>query len=250
MASLEALPILLKELRLSTIGNCWEALAQQALDGQWLPQQYLAALCEEEVNERYQQRLKRYLHEAQLPAGKRLSHFDFSAVHGIKANQVKALVEQPQWVKQAHNLLLFGPSGIGKTHLACGIAAGLLEKGFRAKFFSATVLVQQLQQAKQKLLLAEMLQRLDRYDVLLLDDIGYVKKSNQETQVLFELIAHRYETGSLIITSNHPFSEWGQIFEDNMMTVAAIDRLVHHATILECQGESYRRQSAINRRQN
>lgn len=111
MASLEALPILLKELRLSTIGKCWEALAQQALDGQWLPQQYLAALCEEEVNERYQQRLKRYLHEAQLPAGKRLSHFDFSAVHGIKANQVKALVEQPQWVKQAHNLLLFGPSG-------------------------------------------------------------------------------------------------------------------------------------------
>ena len=98
MASLEALPILLKELRLGTMGKRWEGLAQQALDGQWLPQQYLAALCEEEVNERYQQRLKRHLHEAQLPAGKRLSHFDFSAVHGIKANQVKALVEQPQWV--------------------------------------------------------------------------------------------------------------------------------------------------------
>lgn len=88
MASLEALPILLKELRLGTMGKRWEALAQQALDGQWLPQQYLAALCEEEVNERYQQRLKRHLHEAQLPAGKRLSHFDFSAVHGIKGTSI------------------------------------------------------------------------------------------------------------------------------------------------------------------
>lgn len=117
------------------------------------------------------------------------------------------------------------------------------------KFTSATSIVQSLQQARAELTLAEALTRLDKYAVLIVDDIGYVKKSSQETQVLFELIAHRYETGSLIITSNQPFSAWDQIFDDNMMTVAAIDRLVHHATILEVKGESYRKKVSMKRRE-
>lgn len=248
MANLATLPVLLKELKLSSFTQHWERLAQKALDEQWLPQAYLAALCEEEAAERHQKRLQRYLREAQLLPGKQLNQFDFTALKGIQQNQITALIEQRQWVKQADNILLFGASGLGKTHLACAIGYALIEHGIRVKFTSATHIVQQLQQAKGELTLAEALTRLDKYAVLIIDDIGYVKKTSQETQVLFELIAHRYETGSLMITSNQPFSAWDQIFEDNMMTVAAIDRLVHHATILEIEGESYRKQASMKRR--
>ena len=248
MANIASLPVLLKELKLGSFTRHWEDLAQKALDDQWLPQHYLAELCEQEIAERHEKRLQRYTREAQLPPGKQLAQFDFSAINGVKKNQIMALVQQPNWVKQAGTLLLFGASGVGKTHLACGIAYGLIEQGLRVKFTTATSIVQHLQQAREELMLSEALARLDKYVVLVVDDIGYVKKTDQETQVLFELIAHRYESGSLVITSNQPFSAWDQIFEDNMMTVAAIDRLVHHATILEIEAESYRKKASIKRR--
>ena len=148
------------------------------------------------------------------------------------------------WLERAENCLIFGPSGVGKTHLSVGLARAAIELGKRAKFFSATGLVQQLQQAKLELLLPTMLKKLDRYDLLVIDDLGYVKKSEAETSVLFELIAHRYERKSLLITANQPFSQWHNIFADDMMTVAAVDRLVHHALIVEIHSESFRRQSA------
>jgi len=250
MANIATLPVLLKELRLGSMAKQWETLAQKALDEQWLPQQYLVQLCEEEAAERHQKRLQRYLREAQLPPAKQLTQLDFSVIEGIQQNQITALTQQPHWVKRANNILLFGASGVGKTHLACAIGYALLEQGIRVKFITATQLVQQLQKARAELSLSEDLARLDKYAVLIIDDIGYVKKSNDETQVLFELIAHRYETGSLIITSNQPFSAWDHIFDDNMMTVAAIDRLVHHATILELKGDSYRKKASMQRREN
>ena len=247
MANLASLPIALKELKLSGFSGHWESLAHTALDEQWLPQAYLAALCEQELNERHHKRLQRYTRESQLPPGKHLGGLDYGAFKGIKRNQITALAGQSDWVNRAENLMLFGASGVGKTHLACGIGHALIEQGVRVRFSSATALVQSLQKAKAELRLAEALTRLDKFAVLIVDDIGYVKKSEQETQVLFELIAHRYETGSIIITSNQPFSAWDQIFDDNMMAVAAIDRLVHHATILELQGESYRKTASIKR---
>ncbi len=248
MANIASLPVLLKELRLTSFAQHFETLAQKALDEQWMPQHYLAELCEAETAQRHQKRLLRYTREAQLPPGKHLSGFDFTAIDGVNKNQVLALVQQTRWVKQAETLLLFGASGVGKTHLACGIAYGLIEQGIRVKFTTATQLVQTLQRAREELTLAESLARLDKYAVLVIDDIGYVKKTDQETQVLFELIAHRYESGSVIITSNQPFSAWDQIFDDNMMAVAAIDRLVHHATILEIEAESYRKKASLSRR--
>ncbi len=141
--------------------------------------------------------------------------------------------------------MLFGPSGVGKTHLAAAIAHGLIEQSIRVRHFATTVLVQQMQQARTDLQLEKCLAKLDKYAVIVLDDLGYVKKSEAETHVLFELIAHRYETGSLIITSNQPFGEWDKIFADPSMTVAAIDRVVHHATIIEIQADSYRKRQAI-----
>lgn len=155
------------------------------------------------------------------------------------------LGENPAWLERAENLLLFGASGVGKTHLAAAVARCMVELGKRVKFFSAIALVQQLQQAKLQLQLQGALKKLDRFDLLVLDDLGYVKKSEAETSVLFELIAHRYERRSLLITANQPFSAWDTIFTDSMMTVAAVDRLVHHALIIEIQSQSYRKHAAI-----
>ena len=155
--------------------------------------------------------------------------------------------DDPAWLGRAENLLLFGASGVGKSHLAAAVSRRMVEFGKRVKFFSALALVQQLQQAKLQLQLQSLLKKLDRFDLLVLDDLGYVKKSEAETSVLFELIAHRYERRSLLITANQPFSQWDAIFTDSMMTVAAVDRLVHHALIIEIQTQSYRKQAAVLR---
>lgn len=157
------------------------------------------------------------------------------------------LADNPSWLERAENILIFGASGVGKTHLAAALARRMVECGKRIKFFSALTLVQQLQQDKHQLQLSTRLMKLDRFDLLVLDDLGYVKKSEAETSVLFELIAHRYERRSLLITANQPFSQWDAIFSDSMMTVAAVDRLIHHAVILEIKSQSYRRQVASQR---
>ena len=157
------------------------------------------------------------------------------------------LAEDTAWLERSENLLIFGPSGVGKTHLGISMGQAMISLGKKVKFFSAITLVQQLQAAKQQLQLPVTLAKLDRFDLLILDDIGYVKKTDDETSVLFELIAHRYERRSLLITANHPFSQWDSIFSDSMMTVAAVDRLVHHALIIEIKAESFRKQAAANR---
>ena len=243
-----SLPLLLKELRLNAFVKNWEKLSHAATDEQWLPQEYLAKLCEEEVAERYHKRLLRMMRDSQLPPSKSLVDFEYTAVPSIKANQVNLLIQDMSWVDRHENLLLFGPSGVGKTHLAAAIGSVLVEKNIRTKFITATAIVQLLQKAKQELELVQALEKLDKYAVLIIDDIGYVKKSDLETSVLFELIAHRYESGSMIITSNQAFGDWDKMFDDNMMTVAAIDRLVHHACILELKAESYRKKQSMERK--
>lgn len=157
------------------------------------------------------------------------------------------LADDPAWLGRAENLMLFGASGVGKSHLAAAVARRMVEFGKRVKFYAALALVQQLQQAKLQLQLQSMLKKLDRFDLLVLDDLGYVKKTEAETSVLFELIAHRYERKSLLITANQPFSHWDAIFTDSMMTVAAVGRLVHHALIVDIHSESYRKQAAVAR---
>ncbi len=130
--------------------------------------------------------------------------------------------------------------------MAAAISHSLIEQSIRVRHFTTTALVQKMQQARADLQIEKFLSKLDKYSVIVLDDLGYVKKTDAETHVLFELIAHRYETGSIIITSNQPFGEWDKIFADPSMTVAAIDRVVHHATIIEIQAESYRKRQAIS----
>jgi len=239
----ETLPILLTDLKLSAFKNHYSTLEKQATEQAWSYSQYLLHLCEQELAQRFQRRVSNWLREAHLPKGKTWSSLSVTDLPENIQKQIIPLKDTIDWALQAENVLLIGPSGVGKSHLAAALGAQLIDKGIRVKWMAATALVQHLQQAKKELELMTAMTRLDKYRVLIIDDIGYVKKTDAETQVLFEFIAHRYESGSLIITSNQPFSHWDQIFPDSLMTVAAVDRIIHHSTILEIQGGSYRRKN-------
>ena len=238
------LPVLLTQLRLPTIARLWPALTETADRESWPAAKTLAALMEHEIAERARRRTARHLLEARLPAGKTLDRFDFTAVASISKARVTALAEGDSWLDQGTNILLFGPPGVGKSHLAAALGHAMVDAGHRVLFTRTTDLVQQLQTARQELKLAVAIEKLDKYHLLVLDDLSYVQKSQAETSVIFELISARYERRSLLITANQPFGAWDAIFPDPAMTVAAIDRLVHHSIILEMNTDSYRRKSA------
>jgi DNA replication protein DnaC len=238
------LPVLLTQLRLPTVARLWPALTATADRESWPAAKTLAALMEHEVAERARRRTARHLLEARLPAGKTLDCFDFTAVTSISKARVTALAEGDSWLDQGTNILLFGPPGVGKSHLAAALGHAMVDAGYRVLFTRTTDLVQQLQTARQELKLATAIEKLDKYHLLVLDDLSYVQKSQAETSVIFELISARYERRSLLITANQPFGAWDAIFPDPAMTVAAIDRLVHHSIILEMNTDSYRRKSA------
>jgi len=245
MINSATLPSLLKELRLSIMRSDWEELAQQAETEHWTYAHYLTALCDRELVTRGQRRIQRHITEAKLPVGKTLDSFVFANLESINAAQISAFAENTQWVEQAHNLIIFGPSGVGKSHLAAAIGRRLIEHGMQVMFTKTTTLVQKLQIAYHERKLPDMLTKLERFDLIILDDIGYVKKSEAETSVLFELISDRYEAKSLLITANQSFDKWDEIFPNNIMAVAAIDRLVHHATIININEKSYRKNQPL-----
>lgn len=247
MEHISSLPLLLKQLKLMTIFKSWENSEQEAKNNNWSHARYLQSLAELEVNSRYSSKIKRYIREAKLPAGKTITTFQFSDIASVNRQQIEAFAENSRWVSECHNIILFGASGLGKTHLACAIAHGVITQGIRALFTKTTALVQKLQEAKKQYQLPEAIAKLNKYQLLILDDIGYAKKDELETSVLFELIADRYETGSMIITSNLAFSDWDKIFPDSMIAVAAIDRIVHHSTVINLNGESYRKKSHENK---
>ena len=240
--------LLLSELRLPGVKAIWPKLAAQSDKEGWPAARFLAALAEHEAADRGRRRIERHMSEARLPAGKTLATFDFESVPMISKAQVMALSHGDVWLKAGANVLLFGPPGGGKSHLSAALGLALVENGWRVLFTRTSDLVQRLQVARRELALESAIAKLDRYDLLILDDIAYVTKDQAETSVLFELIAARYERRSLLITANQPFGEWGRIFPDQAMTLAAVDRLVHHATILEMNVESYRRKAALDRK--
>ncbi len=241
-----ALPAMLTALRLPSFHRHWTSLAQCADTEGWPAARFLAALAEVELAERETRRIQRHLAESRLPGGKTLATFDFKALPAVPRARIEALAAG-DWVETGANLIAIGNSGAGKTHLLCAIGHALVEAGRRVFYTRTTDLVQRLQAARRDLALEATLAKLDRFDLIILDDIGYAQKDQAETSVLFELIARRYETRSLAIAANQPFSAWDRIFPDKALTVAAIDRLVHHATILEMNVDSYRRRTAAGR---
>jgi DNA replication protein DnaC len=240
------LAFLLNELRLPAIKHLWPDLAAQSDKEAWPAARFLAALAEHELAERERRRIERHLLDAHLPTGKTLDNFDFNAVPVISKAHIMALASGNAWLDTGANLLLFGPAGTGKSHLSAAIGRALVEAGFRVLFTRTTDLVQRLQIARRELTLEAAISKLDRYHLLILDDISYVTKDQAETSVLFELISRRYEHRSILITANQAFGEWNKIFPDQAMTLAAVDRLVHHATIMEMNVESYRRRAALD----
>jgi len=242
------LSLLLNELRLPAIKLLWPQFAEQADKEGWPAARFLTAIAEHELAERDRRRIERHLAEARLLPGKTLDTFAFEAVPMISKAQITALAAGDAWLEKGANLLLFGPPGGGKSHLASALGLALVENGWKVLFTRTTDLVQKLQVARRELDLEAAINRLDRFHLLILDDLAYVTKDQAETSVLFELISARYERRSMLVTANQPFGEWGKVFPDPAMTLAAIDRLVHHATIFEMNVESYRRREAMERK--
>jgi len=244
MTDAAKLPMMLTELRMPTIGRLWQDIGATADREGWGAARFLAALCEHEIAERSQRRIGRHLAQSGLQPGKTLATFDFAAAPSVRKPHIEALATGATWIEAGSNILIFGPSGTGKTHVAAAIGSGLIDNGYRVLFTRTTDLVQKMQAARRDLILPAALAKLDKFDCLILDDLGYVRKDQAETTVLFELIAERYERKSLVVTCNQPFSEWDKVFPDPAVTVAAIDRLVHHSTIIEINTDSYRRRAA------
>ena len=243
------LTLILTDLRLPAIKQGWIAFATRADKEGWPAARFLAALAEHEVAQRDRRRIERHLADARLLPGKTLDAFDFDATPMISKAHVMALCAGDSWIDKGANLILIGGPGGGKSHLASAIGLALIENGWKVLFARTSDLVQKLQVARRELALEAAIARLDRFHLLILDDLAYIPKDQAETSVLFELISARYERRSTLITANQPFGEWGKIFPDPAMTLAAVDRLVHHATIFEMNVDSYRRRTALQRKQ-
>jgi DNA replication protein DnaC len=233
----------LKELHLPAMRTSYEELARTAQQESLSYERYLLGLAERECQERGNKRVARLLRQSRLPVAKSWEVLDLKRLPAKVVQQARTLLEGT-FVDRHENVLVFGQPGSGKTHLLSAIGQELVRSGRRVLFAKCGLLVQELLLAKRDLKLSRILKRLAGYEVLILDDLGYVQQSREEMEVLFVLLAERYERGSVLLTSNLPFSGWESIFKDPMTTAAAIDRLVHHSVIVELNIPSYRAEQA------
>jgi len=238
----------LHELKLLGFAESFSQQASLAANEGWAYDQYLLTLCEIELLQRQQRKIARLLNDSRLPREKTLQNFDRTRLKRAVDKQLSVLLEG-DFLDRRDNVLVFGNPGSGKTHLLCGLGQELIRKGRSVYFVPCVILVQRLLLSKSQLRLPKELKWLDRFDALIIDDIGYVQQNRDEMEVLFTLLAHRYEHRSVLLTSNLVFSQWEKIFKDPMTTAAAIDRLVHHSVIIELNVPSFRMEAAKKSKQ-
>jgi len=239
----DTLGMYLRALKLPSVLEHHSEIAETAEKEGWTFERYLHSLFEIEMSDRKVRRIERLRQQSNLPVDKTLATLDRARVPAKIWRQLSTLCEG-HFAVRSENVLAFGHPGRGKTHVLCAVGHELVQRGIPVLFVPAYSLVQRLLRAKRDLSLEAELRRLDRFDVVLVDDIGYVQQDRDEMEVLFTFLAERYERKSVLITSNLVFSQWDRIFRDPMTTAAAIDRLVHHATILEFTGPSIRNEEA------
>lgn len=233
----------LKQLRLTTFIQSYQERAEEAIKNQLSYIQYLAILTELEVIKRSNALIQRRLKEAQFPIIKTLDSFDFTQVVSVKKETILQLCEG-NFATNGKNIIFFGPCGTGKTHLAVALGRELCLKKYRVYFKNVSHFINLLQEANQNLLLHKFFKRMEKYDLIILDELGYIPFEREATNLLFQFLAEQYERRSLLITTNLAFSQWDQIFKDKQTTVAAVDRLIHHSYVLQFHGESYRLKSS------
>jgi len=237
----------LKQLYLTTFVQNHTELAERYEKESKSHIEYLSALASNEVEHRHHKRIERLLKQAKLPRAKTLESFDYTRIPGLSASLLKRL-SQGEFIDCCENILVFGNPGTGKTHLAIALAQEWCLQGRRVYFSTAAQLIQELLKAKAELRLNTLLKKFGKIEMLIIDDISYTACDREEADVLFALLASRYEMRSTMVTSNLPFGKWNTIFKDEMTTTAAVDRLVHHASILELNAESYRIKTANKKR--
>jgi len=246
----QGLDVLLRALRLPSFVESYEETARRAEQEGWSFEHYLQHLAEVELTDRERRRTERLLKRSRLPTDKTLDALDLERLPAKVRRQLPTLCEGG-FVERAENVLAFGLPGRGKTHLVCAVGHELIARGYKVLFVPAFKLVQRLLVARRELVLESELRKLDRFDAVIVDDIGYIQQDRDEMEVLFTFLGERYERRSVLITSNLVFSQWDRIFKDAMTTAAAIDRVVHHSTILELTyKKSYRAEQAKKHNEN
>jgi DNA replication protein DnaC len=233
----------LKELRLPMFREQHPVIAEQAAREGWTHIQFLSELATKECQARHQNRIERLMRNSNLLAGKTWEQFKWSRLPLHVTQQFETL-RSGGFLDRQDNLLIFGKPGSGKTNLLCALGDQLVRQGRSVCFTTCQLLVQELLRAKRDLRLERLIKTLHKYEALIIDDLGYVQQSREEMEVLFTLLSERYERGSVLLSSNLPFSKWEQIFQDPMTTAAAIDRLIHHSVIIESNIPSYRLETA------
>lgn len=237
-----------KELRLPGLRRSYASLAREAVDNDYSLTRFLAGCLEEERLSRQQSRLQTYTRQAKFPVAKTLQEFDFTAIPGLAKPKILSLAEA-NFVRDKENVVCMGGSGTGKSHMAIALGHCAIAAGYRVRFISVMQLVQELLQAESEYRLPRYLRTWDKFDLVIADELGYVSLT-QGGPLLFQFCAHRYEQGSLLITTNLEFGRWDEVFHDTTMTTALLDRLTHHSHILLFEGESYRFRESQRRNAN
>lgn len=227
-----------KELKMPGLRRAYEALAREAMDSNHSMLRFLSACLSEEITSRQQSRLQAYTQQAKFPTQKTIQDFDFTAIPSLPKTKILSLAEG-QFIRDKENVVCMGGSGTGKTHLSIALGYAAVAAGYRVRFIPVMQLVQELLQAENEYRLPRYLRTWDKFDLVILDELGYVSLA-QGGPLLFQFCADRYEKGSILITTNLEFARWTDVFHDVTLTTALLDRLTHRSHILLFEGESYR----------